>query len=75
MLVNLKVDESGTYLDGVRVGETTIKDLNLAGKYLTKLKIAVKDDAKYVGGINIFGRYFGDYKQNIVAQIAYEKQI
>lgn len=75
MLVNLRIDETGTYLDGVKVGETNINKLMLDDKYITKLKIAIKDDAKYVGGINIFGKDFGDHDKNIVVQIAYEKKI
>lgn len=75
MLVNLTIDEKGTFLDGVKVSELTIDKLDLQDKYLTKLKIAIKGDAKYVGGINIFGRHFGDYDSDIVVQIAYEKKI
>ncbi|HOJ44767.1 MAG TPA: helix-turn-helix domain-containing protein [Bacilli bacterium] len=75
ILVTLKVDKEGTYLNGERVGQTTLKDLPLENKFVMKLKIAVKDDAKYVGGINIFGKEFGDYPQDINVHIAYERKI
>jgi predicted transcriptional regulator len=75
ILVTLKVDKEGTYLNGEKVGQTTLKDLPLENKFVMKLKIAVKDDAKYVGGINIFGKEFGDYPQDINVHIAYERKI
>jgi predicted transcriptional regulator len=31
-----------------------------------------KDDAKHIGGFNIFGKEFGDYKQDIVMCLSYE---
>jgi predicted transcriptional regulator len=45
-------------------------DLNLASLHITEgeyisFKIGVKDDSEYVGGINIFGEHFGNYRQNI----------
>ena len=38
---------------------------------LFRLRIGIKEDAKYVGGVNLFGREFGDTDQNILLQIAY----
>jgi len=75
MLVNIRVDNAGTFINGEKTGSTTISDLKLDGKFVTLLKIAVKDDAKYVGGINIFGKDFGDYNQDINVQLAYERNI
>ena len=34
--------------------------------------IEVKEDAKHVGGVNIFGKKFGDYPQGIIMNITYE---
>ena len=48
----------------------TIDDCNISN-VLIRLKIGIKEDAKYVGGINIFGKGFGDTDQNISLQIAY----
>jgi predicted transcriptional regulator len=31
----------------------------------------VKDDAKHIGGINIFGRQFGNYPQDIVMRLRF----
>jgi predicted transcriptional regulator len=32
-------------------------------------RIAVKPDAKHLGGINIFGRGFGNYDQDIILRL------
>lgn len=75
LLVTLKVDKEGTYLNGELVSKVTLEDLKLSGKFLLNLKIGVKENAKYVGGINIFGRKFGDFPQDINVFIAYERKM
>jgi len=34
-------------------------------------RIEIKPDAEYIGGINIFGEKFGDFKQGIIMRIMY----
>lgn len=75
LLVTLRIDSDGTFLNGEKTSDITLEDLALEGKYLTNLKIEVKETAKYVGGINIFGREFGDFPQDINVFIAYERKI
>ena len=50
----------------------TIDDLKLGEKPFVDLKIGVKDDAEHVGGMNLFGKNFGDYNQAIVMTIKYQ---
>ena len=38
----------------------------------TQVRIGIKDDARHQGGINLFGRRFGNYPQDLVMRIAYE---
>ncbi|MDR1900761.1 MAG: hypothetical protein LBQ88_00565 [Treponema sp.] len=35
-----------------------------SGDYIS-FKIGVQESSEYVGGINIFGEHFGNFKQNI----------
>jgi len=37
-----------------------------------KVKLAVKPGARHRGGINLFGRKFGNYPQDLVMRIAYD---
>lgn len=72
LLKTISVDGSGTYLDGVmKSEEITIDTLALSAQPYISFKIEIKKDAKHVGGINIFGKSYGDYPQNIVMHVEY----
>jgi predicted transcriptional regulator len=70
LLKAFNVTDEGIFVNGIKVNEAiTIKNLEL-GKYSSiRLTIKVKKDAAHRGGINIFGRNFGDYPQAIVMTI------
>lgn len=64
------VTDAGCYIDGVFVSAVTIADLKLSEQQSVKVKIGIKDDARNVGGLNIFGRGFGNYDQDIVLRLS-----
>jgi predicted transcriptional regulator len=66
-----KLSEEGTYIDEQRVNELTISDYNLEHNPYISVRIGIKEDAKNIGGVNIFGDSFGDYPQNIVLKLEY----
>ena len=66
-----RVDESGCYLDNVQVSATRLSDLQLLAHDSISVRIAVEPDAKHVGGLNLFGKQFGDFEQGIVMRIGY----
>ena len=41
--------------------------------YYISVKIGIKEEAKNIGGISIFGKSFGDYPQDIVMKLEYDK--
>jgi predicted transcriptional regulator len=61
-----KVAATGSYVDGVKVSDTTLSELALDTGALITVRIGVKDDAHYIGGMNLFGSKFGNYPQDIV---------
>jgi len=63
------VTEEGSYIDGVLVSPVTVTDLRLSDHHSVKVKIGIKEDAPHVGGVNIFGRGFGNYDQDIVLRM------
>lgn len=72
LLKTFSVKNDGGYIDGFLQNHAiTIADLKLAERQHISLKIAVKDDAVHVGGVNIFGSRFGDYPQGIIMNITY----
>jgi predicted transcriptional regulator len=69
LLKHWGVTESGTFVDGNRVSEVTLADLDLRGHSSVKVRIGIKKDAANVGGVNIFGTGFGNYDQDIVMRM------
>lgn len=65
-LVTWRVDDTGTMLDDVRVSNVTLNDLQLGSRDHIALRIGVTDENGIVGGMNLFGKRFGDYPQGIV---------
>lgn len=66
-----QVNGSGSYIDGLRLSDVTLADLGLGQQPFVAVKLGVKPDAKHVGGLNIFGRKFGNYAQDIVMRMRY----
>jgi predicted transcriptional regulator len=68
-LKSWRVTEDGTYVDGMKISPVSLTDLDLANHHSIRLRIAVKPEAKHPGGINIFGRGFGNYDQDIILRL------
>ena len=66
-----EVRGDGTYLNGLRISDTVVEELQLGAKSFVTVRIGNKPDAKYVGGFNLFGKGFGDYNQDIVLTMEY----
>jgi len=69
-LKNWRINGNGSFIDGVQISDVTLDDLLIDQHRSIRLRIGVKEDAEHPGGINIFGRGFGNYDQNIVLRIA-----
>ena len=61
----------GAFVDGIRVSDVTIGQLGVQQAAFISIRIGVKPDAEHVGGINIFGRQFGNYPQDVVLLLGY----
>ena len=70
LLVRISVTNECTCLNNVVVSNVRLEQLKLTENDYFELKIGVKDSAKQQGGFNLFGKGFGDYKQDI--EIYYE---
>lgn len=69
VLKSFRVTEGGTFIDGVRVSDTNLNNLDLLQHRSIRLRIEVPDTAEHPGGINIFGRGFGNYDHDIVLRV------
>jgi predicted transcriptional regulator len=72
MLKSWRVTPDGAFVDGVRISPLTSKDLDLSSHRSIRVRIEVKADARHPGGVNIFGRGFGNYDQDIVLRLTTE---
>ncbi|MEG1426786.1 MAG: helix-turn-helix domain-containing protein [Oscillospiraceae bacterium] len=70
-MVTLEINGDGSFIGRKKVSDVTIDDLSLMSRHYITLRIGNKPDAKYIGGINIFGRDFGDYGQDIQVTVEY----
>ena len=66
------VNEDGSYIDGKQISEKKLTDLNITLNNYIDIKIGVKEDARNIGGINLFGRKFGNYEQDIILRLKYD---
>lgn len=70
ILKKFTVNSNGVYIDNVLDNQHVVfDDLKLDSGSAIKLTIAVKEDAKHRGGVNLFGRNFGDYHQAIIMTV------
>ncbi len=68
-----KVTQTGCFIDGMRAADLKIRDLNLKPSQSIDVRIGVKETAHNVGGINLFGRRFGNYPQDLSLRLAYAR--
>lgn len=69
LLKNWRVTEDGAFVDGQRISDVSLEDLDLAAHHSITIRLGVQENADRVGGINIFGRGFGNYDQDIVLRL------
>ncbi|MCG8513515.1 MAG: helix-turn-helix domain-containing protein [Halanaerobiales bacterium] len=68
------VNEEASYIDGKKISDLTVDHLDIIGNEYIDVKIGIKEDARNKGGINIFGRKFGNYEQDIIMRLRYNYQ-
>lgn len=66
LLLRIKIDRDGVWLNGEQCNALTLDDLNLGQGNRLLFSIYTKRNAKYAGGFNLFGKGFGNYEQDIV---------
>ena len=68
-LTTWQVTDQGTFFDGLRLSGVTLRDLDLGAHHSIRLRIGIEESAAHPGGINIFGRQFGNHDQDIVMRL------
>jgi predicted transcriptional regulator len=64
-----RVTGQGSFLDGARLSDVRLEDLDLDAHHSIRLRVGIADDARHPGGVNIFGKGFGNHDQDIVMRL------
>lgn len=70
MLKVLKINEKGSFIDGEKISDAKLADVNIRSKQWT-LRLEVAADAEHIGGLTIFGSGFGNYDQDLIFRLYY----
>lgn len=71
LLKMIVINKKGTFIDGLKISDVTIRQFDLNYRSAIRLKLMVREDAKNIGGLTIFGSGFGNYNQDIQVRIKY----
>ncbi len=71
VLTEWQSDRQRTTMNGQPISSVTIGDLAMEGRPSVRIRIGVKSDAANQGGVNLFGRGFGDHEQDLVMEVRY----
>lgn len=66
LLKHFSVTDEGSFVDGMKISDVTLDDLKVSEHHSIRVKVGVKENAEHMGGMNIFGKGFGNYDQGIV---------
>ena len=71
LLKMLMINHKGTFIDGLQISDVTIDGFRFSPDVPARLRISVPDTAEHIGGVTIFGKNFGNYRQDIDVRISY----
>ncbi|MBZ9935689.1 helix-turn-helix domain-containing protein [Mesorhizobium sp. BR1-1-16] len=63
------ISERGSFIDDIKISDINLGDLDIDRHHSIRLRIGIAENAKNPGGINIFGRGFGNFDQDIVMRL------
>lgn len=66
-----KVTADGSYIDGELCSTKTLSDIKIDSCDSFFVKIGVKDNAENLGGMNLFGKGFGNYNTDISFKVEF----
>lgn len=68
LLKTIRIDNSGTFMDGEWMSDVTVEDINLEEPFWT-LRFSVDEPSDNIGGLTIYGAGFGNHDQDIVIRV------
>ena len=71
LLKSWNVTQTGSFIDGIEISKVKVTDLEIHDHTSVKVRIGIKEGSKNVGGINVFGKGFGNYAQDILLRMEF----
>lgn len=71
LLKRWRVTPEGTFIDGEPFSGVTLADLHLEDNNHIAVRLGVKENARHVGGLNLFGRHCGNHPQDLLMRTRY----
>ncbi|MDR6721710.1 putative transcriptional regulator [Paenibacillus amylolyticus] len=68
----LRINADGTFIDGQRISDVQINDLNLNTATYWTIRLSPEEGVPGRGGLTLFGKGFGNYNQDILIRYYYE---
>ena len=72
LLKTWAVDLQRSMVDNDKCSMITLSDLHLQDQPYITFRIGLKPDAKHQGGMNLFGKNFGNHPQGIIMRLQYD---
>jgi len=64
-----RIARNGTFIDGVRISDVNTAEIDLPNHSSIRLRIGIDEKAEHPGGVNIFGKGFGNYGHDIIMRL------
>lgn len=71
-LKSWSVTDNGSFVDGTPAGSARLSDLAISYQKPITVRVGNKASAVHVGGMNLFGRQFGNYAQDLILRVRYK---
>lgn len=69
----LSINSSGTFIDGGKMSDVTLDDLQIEEGAPMILRFTASKEAQHAGGMTLYGRSFGNYDQDINVRMHYKE--
>lgn len=75
LLKMLVINRSGCFLDGLKLSDLSMDELQLEKSGDIRFRFEVDKNAEHVGGLTLFGHGFGNYNQDIMVRAHYVVEV
>lgn len=73
LLKVLRINANGTFIDGMRISDLRIHDLDWSADSWS-FRMTAEDTGRGRGGLTLFGRGFGNYDQDLLFRVYYDSR-